>query len=45
MGQIPVPAPDELNAETEFTALQIDAQEFEEVWLRALDEQRPTTPR
>ncbi|MBF6077144.1 DUF6881 domain-containing protein [Nocardia beijingensis] len=45
LGQIPVPTPDELSAETEFTALQIDAEEFDEVWRHALDEQRPTSPR
>ncbi|BDU02333.1 hypothetical protein IFM12276_53610 [Nocardia sputorum] len=45
LGQIPVPAPDELSEETEFTALQIDATEFDEVWRHALDEQRPTSPR
>ncbi|MFG3617980.1 DUF6881 domain-containing protein [Nocardia sp. NPDC047654] len=45
LGQIPVPTPEEINAETEFTALQIDAHEFEAVWQRALDEQRPVSPR
>ncbi|WP_067468308.1 DUF6881 domain-containing protein [Nocardia amamiensis] len=40
LSRMPIPMVDEINEQVEYSALAVDAREFETVWLRALGQQR-----
>ncbi|MGQ4597381.1 DUF6881 domain-containing protein [Nocardia sp. R6R-6] len=41
ISRMPIPTMDEIDTQVEYSALQVDAREFEAIWLRALGELPP----